>query len=97
MISDANCRSDGTSNGDASKQRLLAPVHLGSMVSRLDDSADDWKSIWTSGRDKTSTVDMKKLSKAEAKLKQKADKRDTNQSDFKPVIQMIKEATGFQY
>ncbi|XP_054159476.1 ATP-binding cassette sub-family F member 3-like [Oppia nitens] len=80
-------------NGDS--QRLLAPVQLSSMTSRLDDAADDWKSIWTSGRDKISTVDQKKLEKAETKLKQKADKRDNIVTDVKP-IQMLKEATANQ-
>ncbi|CAG2103027.1 unnamed protein product [Medioppia subpectinata] len=85
-----------TNGSDSSKQRLLAPVHLGSMVSRLDDSATDWKSIWTQGREKETQVDSKKLAKAEAKIKQKIDKRDGNTDAFKPIIQMVKEATANQ-
>jgi ATP-binding cassette subfamily F protein 3 len=66
------------------------------MASRLEDSADNWKSIWTSQKEIDSKVDTKKLSKAEAKLKQKADKRDGTQTDSKPLIQSNKEASASQ-
>lgn len=89
-----NHRTDEKTTNGQSGSRLLAPIHLGNMSSRVDDSADDWKSIWTSSRMKESTVDSKKLFKAEAKLKQKADKRDNNPQEFKPILQPIKEATG---
>ncbi|CAG2103026.1 unnamed protein product [Medioppia subpectinata] len=81
-----NINESQTNGSDSSKQRLLAPVHLGSMVSRLDDSATDWKSIWTQGREKETQVDSKKLAKAEAKIKQKIDKRDGNTDAFKQTI-----------
>lgn len=55
---------------------LDAPVHLGRMAEQFENNADEIKSIWMKQRDMVSQVDQRKLEKAEAKLKQKQEKRD---------------------
>ncbi|XP_027204165.1 ATP-binding cassette sub-family F member 3 [Dermatophagoides pteronyssinus] len=54
--------------------RLSRPIHIGSTVD--DEKEEEWKSIWTSGKEVESKVDQNKLRKAEEKLKQKAERRD---------------------
>lgn len=77
------------------EQKLLQPIHLGSMASGFDVKEEAWRSIWTSGKEVESKVDVKKLQKAEEKLKQKAEKRDlTVPNDV--VIPVLNEATASQ-
>ena len=58
------------------KRKLDAPVHLGNIFSLQDSMYGDYKSIWCAQKEVQSTVNKKKLVKAEAKLKQKQEKRD---------------------
>lgn len=59
-----------------SKRKLDAPVHLGNIFSLQESMYGDYKSIWCAQKEVQSTVNKKKLVKAEAKLKQKQEKRD---------------------
>lgn len=73
---------------------LLKPINLGQIAE--DGNADDFKSIWCGSRETASVVDQGKLAKAEAKIRQKQDKRDG--SDFKPISSepLLQEATASQ-
>lgn len=62
---------------DRDEQKLLEPIHLGTMASDFDTlEKDSNQSIWNLSKKVESKVDTKKLQKAEEKLKQKAEKRD---------------------
>lgn len=61
-------------NGD--HKLLHQPINLGAMANDFEVKEENWKSIWSKGKDKETMVDTKKLQKAEDKLKQKAEKRD---------------------
>ncbi|KAK2179244.1 hypothetical protein NP493_503g01030 [Ridgeia piscesae] len=62
---------------------LTAPVHLGSLAENLDETCEEHSSIWLDRRkNNSSQVDLKKLEKAEAKIKQKQEKR-TQQTSTK--------------
>nr|XP_022909121.1 ATP-binding cassette sub-family F member 3-like [Onthophagus taurus] len=64
-----------TQNTNGLAKVLHAPVHLGSMAANLESTVDDMKSIWVMQRDDSLKVDAKKLEKAQAKLQEKAEKR----------------------
>ncbi|KAK3927959.1 ATP-binding cassette sub-family F member 3 [Frankliniella fusca] len=67
---------------------LGAPVHLKSLSDNQDTDITDIKSIWVTQRDDVLKVDAKKLEKAEAKIKQRQDKRTaelTNRPAAAPV------------
>jgi len=75
--------------------KLDAPVHLGKIFSLQENMYNDYKSIWLAQKEVKSTVCKKKLVKAEAKLKQKQDKRDQDKGT--PVLaSWQKEATTSQ-
>lgn len=72
---------------NSAHKKLDAPVNLGEMSANLENNDDDMKSIWVVSRDTDSKVDSKKLEKAEAKLQQKLEQR---QSVFRaPVPQTV--------
>ncbi|XP_074599540.1 ATP-binding cassette sub-family F member 3 isoform X2 [Brevipalpus obovatus] len=82
-----------TSNGE---HRILSqPVHL-EMVSNMSSQVDEYKSIWCPQKESLTTVDQKKLEKAEAKLKIKQEKRDNQENNPVPVFQMQREASANQ-
>lgn len=56
--------------------KLDAPVHLGNIFNLQENAYNDYKSIWCASKEVQSTVNKKKLIKAEAKLKQKQERRD---------------------
>ena len=65
-----------TQNTDVQKKLLQAPVHLGNMFNQHESDLNDYKSIWCVSKEMQSQVNKKKLSKAEAKLRQKQEKRE---------------------
>ncbi|XP_058807747.1 ATP-binding cassette sub-family F member 3 [Phymastichus coffea] len=91
----------GGTNGGIERRKngvnkvLNTPIHMGSMVSSLDEQVDDVKSIWISTRDDGSKVDAKKLEKAEAKLKQKQETR-SNEPSRNNDVPMLETATVSQ-
>lgn len=69
-------KSDKTPNEGASNFKVLAaPVHLGKMVEELDICEESAGSILDVKRDAGGQVDQRRLEKAEARLKEKQDKR----------------------
>ncbi|KAJ1527318.1 hypothetical protein ONE63_008835 [Megalurothrips usitatus] len=76
-------------NSGKTKNRVLeAPVHLKSLTDNFDTDVTEMKSIWVTQRDDVLKVDAKKLEKAEAKLKQRQEKRVadmTNKPSAGPV------------
>lgn len=81
---------------DQSKRKLLnAPVHLGHIFDLQDGMQTD-NGIWSAQKE-TSTVNKKKLIKAEAKLKQKQEKRDHDRVSAPVTVEnWKKEATTSQ-
>lgn len=68
---------DKNDTGQLREQKTLtAPVYLGDMANNTCDDSEDVNSIWLKQRDYNTVVDQKKLEKAEAKLKQKQEKRE---------------------
>ncbi|CAH1772874.1 unnamed protein product [Owenia fusiformis] len=61
---------------------LDAPMQMGSLTDAGNGTGDD-HSIWIAKKDTSSTVDKKKLGKAEEKIKQKQDKRAADDSKFR--------------
>uniref|UniRef100_A0A0X3PWD2 ATP-binding cassette sub-family F member 3 n=1 Tax=Schistocephalus solidus TaxID=70667 RepID=A0A0X3PWD2_SCHSO len=64
---------------------LDEPVHMASLVNNFNDRVINTSSIWMAKRENASTVDKKKLAKAEAKLKEKTSKKSSN-SDFSKTV-----------
>ncbi|KER23595.1 hypothetical protein T265_08538 [Opisthorchis viverrini] len=60
------------------EQTLDAPVHMATLLDNFSDKVADNNSIWMAKRDMSSVVDLKKLEKAEAKLKEKQEKKGLN-------------------
>ncbi|KAF7232631.1 hypothetical protein EG68_10989 [Paragonimus skrjabini miyazakii] len=54
---------------------LDAPIHMASLLENFSGKVVDNKSIWMAKRETSSVVDSKKLEKAEAKLKEKQEKK----------------------
>ncbi|KAF8781754.1 ATP-binding cassette sub-family F member 3 like protein [Argiope bruennichi] len=76
---------------------LSAPVCLGSLAENFENETEEVASIWLKQRESQSYVDQRKLEKAEAKLKSKQEKRDTNDKITTPSNVIIsKEATAVQ-
>lgn len=68
----------GSNDSNVAKKEnrvLEAPVHLKSLSDNTDTDIGEIKSIWVTQRDDNLKVDAKKLEKAEAKLKQRQEKR----------------------
>lgn len=60
---------------------LDAPVCMSSLVNTFNDNILD-NSIWMVKKDSSSVVDLKKLEKAEAKIREKQDKKGTVPSKY---------------
>ncbi|XP_003701268.1 ATP-binding cassette sub-family F member 3 [Megachile rotundata] len=95
----------GGSNGENEERRkngvnkvLNAPIHLGTMAATSEAQVEQIKSIWVTTRDDGMKVDAKKLEKAEAKLQQKQEKRNNNESSgrINPVYCSIESASTSQ-
>jgi len=76
-----NDNDKGQLNG---KRILDAPIHIGDISKKADEQKNEQNSIWMSQNvEDTSlkTVDLKKLEKADAKLKQKLEKRENKDGE----------------
>ncbi|CAN7987411.1 unnamed protein product [Ixodes pacificus] len=93
-----NSHSDGNSDANSTTPAkvLSAPVQLKAMAAEFDDKTDEVSSIWLKQRDNSLQVDQKKLEKAEAKLKQKQEKREIGGEKVAPVQTVLKAATASQ-
>ncbi|XP_035276093.1 ATP-binding cassette sub-family F member 3-like isoform X2 [Anguilla anguilla] len=79
------------------KQVLLdAPVQLSQISAEYDSAANDVQGIWKLTRGQSSTVDSKKLEKAEAKLKAKHERRNERDSQKTPGPLVLEEASASQ-
>ncbi|XP_047488905.1 ATP-binding cassette sub-family F member 3-like [Penaeus chinensis] len=75
------------SNGTIERKILDAPVQLAEMAANMEVEDEVIKSVWTRERDDTLKVDQKKLDKAEAKLKEKKEKRvNADKKEQAPII-----------
>ncbi|XP_026285757.2 ATP-binding cassette sub-family F member 3 isoform X1 [Frankliniella occidentalis] len=72
---------------------LEAPVHLKSLSDNQDNDITEIKSIWVTQRDDVLKVDAKKLEKAEAKIKQRQEKRTAEMTN-RPVAAPVKLETA---
>ncbi|XP_070207876.1 ATP-binding cassette sub-family F member 3-like isoform X2 [Littorina saxatilis] len=77
MNGDDERSSPDTNNGETNGMRKMldSPVMLSSMASDMKNKADDDHSIWVKKKGSNTTVDKKKLEKAEAKIQKKQGKR----------------------
>ncbi|XP_023224543.1 uncharacterized protein LOC111625590 isoform X1 [Centruroides sculpturatus] len=75
LLKAVKLESDG-GNEETEHKILNAPIHLGKMAEEFETRSEEVKSIWMKQRDPISLVDQKKLGKAEARLKQKQEKRE---------------------
>ncbi|KAK2901444.1 hypothetical protein Q8A67_009559 [Cirrhinus molitorella] len=84
---------------DSGQQQVLleAPVQLSQVSADAASTANDVQGIWMMKRNQSTTVDAKKLEKAEAKLKAKHERRnekDSQKSSSSPVV--LEEASASQ-
>ncbi|XP_073704835.1 ATP-binding cassette sub-family F member 3 [Garra rufa] len=84
---------------DSGQQQMLleAPVQLSQVSADAVSTANDVQGIWMMRRNQSTTVDAKKLEKAEAKLKAKHERRnekDSQKSSSSPVV--LEEASASQ-
>ncbi|CAB1347460.1 unnamed protein product [Coregonus sp. 'balchen'] len=86
------------SNGHAaSKQVLLdAPVQLSQISAECVSATNDVQGIWMMKRGQNTTVDARKLEKAEAKLKQKQGRRNERDSQKTTSPLVLEEASASQ-
>ncbi|XP_045619070.1 ATP-binding cassette sub-family F member 3 [Procambarus clarkii] len=76
-----------TPNGTIERKILDAPVQLAEMAANMELEEQAIKSVWSRERDDGLKVDQRKLDKAEAKLKEKKEKRiNTDKKDTQPGI-----------
>ncbi|XP_056139288.1 ATP-binding cassette sub-family F member 3 [Lampris incognitus] len=79
------------------KQVLLdAPVQLSQISAECGPAANDVQGIWMMKRSQNTTVDVKKLEKAEAKLKAKHDRRNEKDSQKTASPLVLEEASASQ-
>ncbi|XP_069753732.1 ATP-binding cassette sub-family F member 3 [Narcine bancroftii] len=85
-----------TSNSSKSNVLLKAPIQLSKVTGNADYKTEDVKGIWMMRRDLGTTVDVKKLEKAEARLKAKQEKRTEKsfQKSASPLV--LEEASASQ-
>jgi len=85
----------GRANGTTSSVRKLldAPMSMGDMVEEVKDES---QSIWMKLRDDSSTVDQRKLEKAEEKIRQKAERKAKKDTVDVKVDLKIEMATASQ-
>ncbi|XP_064461320.1 ATP-binding cassette sub-family F member 3-like [Ornithodoros turicata] len=89
----------GAINGDGNvscAKVLSAPVQLKMMAQDYEDKSAEVTSIWVKQRDNTLQVDQKKLEKAEARLRQKQEKREGVEKPSAPPQPVLKAATASQ-
>ncbi|XP_071519851.1 ATP-binding cassette sub-family F member 3 [Panulirus ornatus] len=78
-----------TPNGTIQQKILDAPVQLAEMAANMELEEQVIRSVWSRERDDALKVDQRKLDKAEAKLKEKKEKRiNTDKKDNQPPIIM---------
>ncbi|KAK3860899.1 hypothetical protein Pcinc_033079 [Petrolisthes cinctipes] len=84
-------------NGSLEEHRILdAPVQLAEMAASMELEEQVVRSVWTRERDDVLKVDQRKLNKAEAKLKEKKEKRiNTDKKDVQSPI-ILEMATASQ-
>ncbi|CAN9511259.1 unnamed protein product [Ophioblennius macclurei] len=81
----------------AQRQVLLdAPVQLSQISADVGPAAEDVQGIWMVKRVQNTTVDAKKLEKAEAKLKAKHERRNEKDSQKTPSPLVLEEASASQ-
>ncbi|XP_078060362.1 ATP-binding cassette sub-family F member 3 isoform X2 [Mustelus asterias] len=85
-----------TSNSSKSNVLLKAPIQLSKMTGHSDYKTEDVKGIWMMRRDLGTTVDAKKLEKAEARLKAKQEKRTEKSSQKTASPLVLEEASASQ-
>ncbi|XP_078420530.1 ATP-binding cassette sub-family F member 3 isoform X1 [Cetorhinus maximus] len=85
-----------TSNSSKSNVLLQAPIQLSKMTGHSDYKTEDVKGIWMMRRDLGTTVDAKKLEKAEARLKAKQEKRTEKSSQKTASPLVLEEASASQ-
>lgn len=79
--------SNGTTVSGNENRILDAPVQLSEMAANMDQEEEVIKSVWSKERDDGLKVDQRKLDKAEAKLKEKKEKRtNMDKKDQQPAI-----------
>ncbi|TRY71446.1 hypothetical protein DNTS_010934 [Danionella cerebrum] len=80
---------------DSGQQLLLeAPVQLSAVSADAAASVNDVQGIWMMKRNQSTTVDVKKLEKAEAKLKAKNERRNEKDTQKSPLV--LEEASASQ-
>ncbi|KAA0194947.1 hypothetical protein HAZT_HAZT011253 [Hyalella azteca] len=84
-----SCSTNGVTSDSASsvgsKMLLTSPIQLAQMAEDQE-RQEEVKSVWIQQRDDSMKVDQKKLEKAEAKLREKREKRGNEQSYQPPAI-----------
>ncbi|CAL8348198.1 unnamed protein product [Arctogadus glacialis] len=85
-------------NGHGSQRQLLldAPVQLSQMSAECVTTTNDVQGIWMLKRSQNTTVDAKKLEKAEAKLKQKHGRRNDKDGQKTTTPLVLEEASASQ-
>lgn len=83
-------------NKEKGHNKLSAPICLGSLAEKFENEAEEVTSIWMKQKECASYVDPRKLEKAEAKLKSKQERRDTNDKPLANAAIINKEATAVQ-
>ncbi|XP_068223790.1 ATP-binding cassette sub-family F member 3 [Palaemon carinicauda] len=79
--------SNGTPGTTTTGNRILdAPVQLSEMAANMEQEEEVIKSVWSKERDEALKVDQRKLDKAEAKLKEKKEKRTVTDKKEQPAI-----------
>ncbi|XP_023224530.1 ATP-binding cassette sub-family F member 3-like isoform X1 [Centruroides sculpturatus] len=95
LLKAVKLESDG-GNEETEHKILNAPIHLGKMAEEFETRSEEVKSIWMKQRDPISLVDQKKLGKAEARLKQKQEKRENVEKTTVGTQYINKAATAVQ-
>ncbi|XP_005996813.3 ATP-binding cassette sub-family F member 3 [Latimeria chalumnae] len=80
----------------STKVLLDAPVQLSKIADAYDPLSDPLRGIWMTKRDQSTTVNAKKLEKAEARLKAKQDKRSEKDSQKSTAPVVLEEASASQ-
>ncbi|KAL7635723.1 UNVERIFIED_CONTAM: hypothetical protein RMT77_013551 [Armadillidium vulgare] len=74
---------------ESNENKILdAPVQLSAKAAEMENKDEVIKSVWMVEREDVSKVDQKKLEKAEAKLRGKAEKRESDKKGTPPPIVM---------
>uniref|UniRef100_A0A672H9D7 ATP-binding cassette sub-family F member 3 n=1 Tax=Salarias fasciatus TaxID=181472 RepID=A0A672H9D7_SALFA len=90
------CLQISGSRGPGEQVLLDAPVQLSQISSDVGSAAEDVQGIWMVKRSQNTTVDAKKLEKAEAKLKAKHERRNERDSQKTTGPLVLEEASASQ-